>query len=388
MDDDPALSAARIAARCEPGVNRLTRQIVAEQATAIPGLAILPARLRDVEMAASIRHGLRLFLRFAQGGAAADRDLRLFRERAAQRMTEGVPLATLLSAYLLAYRSMWRTLCAAALPGEEYGLRLLGELMFQTLERVTNAVSEAYLGQAALAERGEALRAVARTLLSGQSADDVAARHGVPLEPGYRVLHLAIGPDGLSPVEVRRRLHTAQAELDRHAGEPVMTWFGPEGGHALLPLRLPPPNDRLPRHLAEADVCVHIGLSVAERREDVAAAAGQATRIAEVARAAGRPEGLYELSDVLLDYHLSAPGASGAELAGLLDVLDPSLLETLEAYFAADFDRRATARALNVHPNTVDNRLARASALLGADLRASHGILLVGTALTTRRLAG
>ncbi|NUW38437.1 helix-turn-helix domain-containing protein [Nonomuraea sp. SMC257] len=388
MDDEPALSAARIAARCEPQVNRLTRQIVAEQATAIPGLAVLPARLRDVEMAASVRHGFRLFLRFAQGGAAADRDLRVFRERAAQRMTEGVPLTTLLSAYLLAYRSMWRALCAVARPGEEYGLRLLGELMFQTLEWVTSAVSEAYLGQAALAERGEALRAVARALLAGQAADDVAARHGVTLEPGYHVLHLAISPDGASPVEVRRRLRTVQAELDRRAGEPVMTRFGPDGGHALLPLRLPPPDDRLPRRLAEAGVGVHVGLSAAARRADVPAAAGQATRIAEVARAAGRPEGLYELGGVLLDYHLSAPGASGARLAGLLDVLDSSLLETLEAYFAADFDRRATARALNVHPNTVDNRLARVSALIGADLRASHGILLVGAALTARRLGG
>lgn len=69
-------------------------------------------------------------------------------------------------------------------------------------------------------------------------------------------------------------------------------------------------------------------------------------------------------------------------------MLDSSLLETLDAYFAADFDRRATARALNVHPNTVDNRLARVSALIGADLRASRGILLVGAALTARRLGG
>nr|BFE88271.1 hypothetical protein GCM10020093_108720 [Planobispora longispora] len=336
-----------------------------------------------------------------------------------------MPLAVLLSAHLFPYRPLWRALCAQARPGEEEGLRHLGELMFQAIERAVSAVSEAYLGQAALAERGEALRAVARTLLAGQDADDVAARYGVVLEPGYRVLYLAVGPAGDAGdagdtgdtgdtgeterardadaagsagrsggsagstglvVEVRRRLHTVQAELDRHVGEPVMSWFGPEGGHALLPLRVPAPAARLARSLADGGVAAHIGTAVAERRADIPAAARRAARIAEVARGGGRPAGLYELRDVLLDYHLSAPGASGAELGGLLDALDPALLETLEAYFAADFDRRSTARALGVHPNTVDNRLSRAGALLGADLRTSGGILLVGAALAARRL--
>nr|BFE88270.1 hypothetical protein GCM10020093_108710 [Planobispora longispora] len=87
--DAGARVAARIAARCEPLVNRLTREIVAEQAAAVPAFASLPERVRDLEVAASVRHGLRLFLRGARGEPVTGRDLLLFRERAAQRMTEG-----------------------------------------------------------------------------------------------------------------------------------------------------------------------------------------------------------------------------------------------------------------------------------------------------------
>ncbi|MFF5212772.1 PucR family transcriptional regulator [Streptosporangium sp. NPDC000396] len=383
---DPVLTAALIAARCEPQINGLTRQIVAEQRSSIPDAAALPSSMLDVEMASTVRHGLRLFLRFVQGKVPSDRDMRLFRERAAQRMAEGVPLATMLGAYLIAYRAMWRALCAVTLPGEEHGLSRLGEMIFLTLEQTTTAVSEAYLQGTLRAERGEALRAVAGALLAGQEADDVAARHGVSLEPGYRVLALVL-PSSEHPVAVRRRLHAAQAALDRFAGQAVLTWFGPEGGHALLPLRLSFPAPQLARHLADGGIPIHVGVSVAERRAGIPAAARQSTRIAEIARTSGRPQSLYELRDVLLDFHLSAPGASGAELSGLLDVLDAVHIETLEAYYATDFDRRATARALNVHPNTVDNRLTRISTLLAADLRTARGIMLIGTALTARRLA-
>ncbi|MFC9228874.1 helix-turn-helix domain-containing protein [Streptomyces decoyicus] len=47
---------------------------------------------------------------------------------------------------------------------------------------------------------------------------------------------------------------------------------------------------------------------------------------------------------------------------------------------------RRTAQALRVHPNTVDNRLARAAQLTGLDPHTTHGVQLFGTDLTLRRL--
>ncbi|MFE9144968.1 helix-turn-helix domain-containing protein [Streptomyces tubercidicus] len=60
---------------------------------------------------------------------------------------------------------------------------------------------------------------------------------------------------------------------------------------------------------------------------------------------------------------------------------------SVAAFLDCDLDRRRTAQALNVHPNTVDNRLARAAQLTGLDPHTTHGVQLFGAALTLRRLA-
>ena len=118
----------------------------------------------------------------------------------------------------------------------------------------------------------------------------------------------------------------------------------------------------------------------------VPAAAEQARGIAAVA---GGP-GVYRLKDVLLDYHLARQSDATAELAALLDLLDPhpGLTESVAAFLGCDLDRRRTAQALNVHANTVDNRLARAAQLTGVDPRTTAGVQLYGAALTLRRCGG
>lgn len=403
--------AARIAARCEARVNSLTREIVAEQEAALPGLALLPDDIRELEVASTARHGLRLFLRIAQGLPASDRDMRPFRERAAQRMSDGVGLPTLLRAYSVGYRALWRVLCQETRPGEEEGLHHLGELIVSTVERTTSAVCEAYLREAELAQRGEAMRAVARLLLHAPTAsphrataqasqpataqaphragdaEAIAAQHGITLEPAYRVLAFTLQHPGAAPA-VRRRLHAVQAALDRLAEEPVLTLFDQHTGQALIPARLELGVEKLTRRLVDAAGPLHAGLVGAGALPELPATATLAARIAQVAAANGRASGVYELDDVLVEFQLSSPGPAAQALSRRLDLLEPALVATLEAFFAADFDRRATARALNVHPNTVDNRLSRISSLLGADPRTAGGILLVGAALAVRRLEG
>ncbi|MFI1157797.1 helix-turn-helix domain-containing protein [Streptomyces sioyaensis] len=62
----------------------------------------------------------------------------------------------------------------------------------------------------------------------------------------------------------------------------------------------------------------------------------------------------------------------------------PELLETLRTHLEQAQDRRATARLLTLHPNTVDNRLARISALTGLDLSTPRGAALALAALLLR----
>jgi sugar diacid utilization regulator len=121
---------------------------------------------------------------------------------------------------------------------------------------------------------------------------------------------------------------------------------------------------------------------------DIARAAAQAQDVVKLARALGRPPGGYLLRDVLLEYQLTRTSDAQSELAQLLDPLDrnPDLPLTLEVYLDHDLDRRKTAAALHVHPNTLDYRLRRIVDLTGLDPSTTRGLQLLGAALAARRL--
>ncbi|PZT71264.1 hypothetical protein DN402_04125 [Streptomyces sp. SW4] len=105
-----------------------------------------------------------------------------------------------------------------------------------------------------------------------------------------------------------------------------------------------------------------------------------------VAVACGRPPGVHELPDVLLEYHLAQPGESGSRIAALLDPVAgrPELTDTVRVHLRLARNRRATARELGVHPNTVDNRLARFHVLTGIDVATDQGAALVLAATLQR----
>jgi len=103
-----------------------------------------------------------------------------------------------------------------------------------------------------------------------------------------------------------------------------------------------------------------------------------------------RPPGLYRLSDVLLDYQLSRPGEALTALARILRPLEakPELLQTLETYLREDLDRRLTAAALHVHPNTVDYRIRRITQLIGLSPARAADLPRINAALVARRSTG
>jgi sugar diacid utilization regulator len=121
--------------------------------------------------------------------------------------------------------------------------------------------------------------------------------------------------------------------------------------------------------------------------EGVPAAVAQTADIVELVRRTDRPPGLYRLADVLLDYQLSRPSEALAGLAELLQPLAgrPELLHTLETYLARDLDRRGTAAALHVHPNTVDYRIRRIALLTGLTPTTPADARRLSAALVARR---
>ncbi|WP_433151462.1 PucR family transcriptional regulator [Actinomadura nitritigenes] len=388
--------AADLAARCEGQVNRLARELTQRRFAAIPEYADLPADMRDVEIAATARHAIRRFLRSAEGAPADEDDLRLFRERAAQRAEEGMPLANLLASYYIGAEVVWDALVAEARPDELAALPMLARLQLRGTNRVVVAVTEAYQAERAaiLDERREAVREVARALLAGEPARATADRFGIPLADAYLVLHLRFAGAGAGAaagagIAERRVLRRIRAGLEGFGEGAPLLLRDERGVHVLLPSAAAERLPELERLLSGAGTAagpVIAGAARSEGTADVPDASRRAARIAGIAEAAGRPAGVYELGDVLLDYHLTGPGDSGPAVAAVLDPLGarPELLATLRAFLDADMDRRRAAAALAVHPNTVDNRLARIARLTGADPRTTRGVLLCAAALTLR----
>ncbi|OKI07966.1 hypothetical protein A6A06_34400 [Streptomyces sp. CB02923] len=441
----PLSDAARaLALRCEPRVNELARRMSRGDFEDLPGYAELPADLKDMEVAATARHGLRLFLRRVRDPEGRHGDYGVFRERAAQRAEEGMSLQLLLRTHAMGEYALWQALRQEAGPGEAEALIELGDFLFRAQGGILGAVAETYLDERAAldAERREHRRTLARCLLDGVPHRDPAALEELGLHGPATVIAVRLGPappegagpvspeggaavppgdagplppedagplppegggalspEGAvpapreaasSPVAVRRRLRRLQTALDREFGTEVLSLMDADGGHALVPGGAGV-RDGLGERLREA--CgeeVRCAAARAERPAGVPYAARTASEVVRIAHACGRPAGLHRLDDVLLEYHLSRRDESSGPIAALLSPLDgrPELTGTLRTHLEKRQGRRATARALGLHPNTVDNRLARITELTGIDLTSPRGTALALTALLLRQEDG
>ncbi|MFF3950456.1 PucR family transcriptional regulator [Streptomyces sp. NPDC001902] len=404
VDSLPVLSdAARaLAARCEHRVNEIARSMTTRAFADLPGYAELPADVKDGELAATARHGLRIFLRRVVHGTPAERpergDFDRFRERAAQRAEEGLPLHLVLRGHLRGTAVLWRALREAARPGEEAALAELADVLIGIQEGIVGAVSETYLDEQSTlaAERREERRALVRALLDGSLPPERFPAGRLGLAGGALVLALHFPPEdaaGRPPAAAHRRSRRAQAALDRAFGTEVPALLDDTGGHAVVPGRpvLPGGDDALLAPLRRAcSPDVRLAAVTAAGPADIPGAARTATEVLRVARAGGLPPGLHRLDDVLLEYHLSRRDESSDRIAALLDPIAgrQDLVETLRTYLGSRQERRSTARQLGLHPNTVDNRLARICELTGLDLAAPHGTALALAALLLRDAAG
>ncbi|MET7517255.1 helix-turn-helix domain-containing protein [Streptomyces sp. NPDC005480] len=385
--------ARSLAARCEPRVNELARHMARESFEQLPGYAELPDDVKDLEVAATARHGVRLFLRgVSEPDLVQPGSHRLFRERAAQRAEEGMPLHLLLRAHAHGVYVLWQALRDAAGPGDEGALVELVDVLLQSHPGIVGAVAETYLDErsALEAEQRAQVRSLVRGLLDGMVPPGHVVLDQLRLEGPALVLALGLDADPAEGrVAVRRRLRRVQTALDHAFGVEVFALLEADGGRVIVPKDCPAPDDLAGRLAQAGGFEVRVAAVPAAGPEEVPASARTATEILRITRACGIPAGLHRLDDVLLEYHLSRPSATSHRIAALLDpVADrPELLETLRTHLAHQQDRRATAAVLGLHPNTVDNRLARIGEQTGIDLSAPRGTALAIAALLLRDAA-
>ncbi|MGI5171620.1 PucR family transcriptional regulator [Spirillospora sp. CA-253888] len=361
----------------------LARRMVAAFADRLPVYSELPREELAGDITRVVEDNLRAFVRVLRTGEPpCAEDLREVARSAALRAAEGVPLGAVLSAYHLGWRMGLDALVARASPADLDAVLEVVHLLSDMQQAVAAAVADAYVEEhRALHGQDQAARhELLSALLDGQEPGDAARRAGLRPAPAYAVLALAFGehPDeACTDVAARRKLRRVQAEIDHHGRDRALHALNAQGGLALLPVEDPeaalaadwPRLTGLVARLADrSGVAVHAG-AAATGAGRIAEAARLSAEVLEIVRITGRAPGAYRVTDVLLDFQLSRPGAARAHLAGLLARLDgrPVLLETLRAYVAGGFSRRRTATLLHVHPNTVDYRLRRVAVLTGLD---------------------
>lgn len=396
--------ARALALRCEARANSLARKLSREVFDGIPGYAELPAEVKDLEIAATVRHGVRLFLRGAVSPPAAPDAYRLFQERAARRAEEGVPLHLLLRTYALGVHGLWQVIREEAGPHESGAVAELVDLLLRAQTEVVGLVTERYLEEreALASERAADGTRLAHRLLDGGLGPEDVRQADIDLDGPFLVLALGPGPaaPGGGPVGHRRRLRGLRTALGRTAGvgASVLLAGEPEGGD-LAGRAVLPGCEEVPPGLAVLlsegyGGPLYVAAAPARDAAGVPEAGRTTEEIVRIARTGGLPVGrVHRLEDVLLEFHLSRTGPGSDSIAGLLDPVGhrPELLATLRSHLELGLDRRATATALGVHPNTVDKRLARLTDLTGLDLSSPRGTALALAAQLlreTRRAVG
>lgn len=93
---------------------------------------------------------------------------------------------------------------------------------------------------------------------------------------------------------------------------------------------------------------------------------------------------IHRYSDIVLDDAVAASHNAARYFDAMVERLaqEPNLLETARAYFAHRQHRKATAGALEIHPNTLDYRLQRIETLTGLALGEAASVAKLHTALS------
>lgn len=430
----PASAPVRgLARRCERLVDGFVQRMTAEWAAHLPEYPTL----RGADVADAARLAVLTFLRRVQGATPTHDARAQFRRRAAHRAEEGMPLPILLRSYTIASRVLFEEFCRTAQPEEAVALPELARLLFATQDEAIDEVARAYQEELVLlgSARRDRRRELVRDLVAGVTPESPAALDEFGLAKGATVLALRLGSGGAEsgPVEsgtvgsgtvqfgavgsgavefgavaaestetaepsTHRRLHRLHEAIDEHFNGPIPAHLEETGGHVLVPrtggespaaAMSPRISDALTRRLTQVwGGEIRIAVAVAERPDRIGASARTADEILRLVCALGRAPGIYTLEDVLLEYHLTRHDESADRLGTLLDPLAerPDLLDTVRVFLEEAYDRRRTAQRLGLHPNTVDNRLARVTDLTGLNPATPRGVALLMTALALRDL--
>ncbi|MGA9870504.1 MAG: helix-turn-helix domain-containing protein [Rhodococcus sp. (in: high G+C Gram-positive bacteria)] len=267
-------------------------------------------------------------------------------------------------------------------------------LMMKTAELVGNAVSSAYLEQCRsdVASTGERLARLVDMLVSDDpEARVVAERNGIDVALDYHVLLVRFVPaacdQGRTPMSMDTAALAAAPGIS--ASSPLLVSLTVHGGTVLVPCAGSRSVDDIVDRLSALYGVDVLAATAVARPGDMNAAANHCRELVELARALDKKPRLYRTGDLALEYQLSRPGPGRSRLRAVLAPLVgyPELLHTLKTFVESEANRRASAKSLFVHPNTVDYRLKKIEQLTGVDPLSSAGLMSLHAALVVDCLA-
>jgi transcriptional regulator with XRE-family HTH domain len=371
---DTYARAAAIVARIPQGVKG--EEMAVEVQSRIPAFK----HLSEESRAEVVRGIQRTLSRWRGIGPAAvmppDSSFDRLRKWTRARAAEGLRLEDLLRLIGLVHQLSWQLLCDHARSDESDVLRDLAGPVAEYADRISAAVTEAYLAERELLVSEEERRT--RGLLDRLSVDsplrtadrELADRLGIPLLSAYSPFVIAM-PRGPSD------RHAALAAHLRRAGWTLAV----TQSDRVVGLAWKPPD------LPDLGVGPAVLLAIGEPtpRGELAAAREELDALVEHGRRMGL-HGRLKAEDYLLETLL---GGSPRLAARLKDrVLVPlsendhgELAQTLQTFLRCRFDRTATSAALHVHRNTLANRLRRIEEITGLDLRNPRDLACVYMAI-------
>ncbi|MFF5175657.1 PucR family transcriptional regulator [Micromonospora sp. NPDC000089] len=343
--------------------------------------AAVPAEFRTATLDATRAMLVHQLTLAADGAPWTPGDLDMVARQYDMSARLGIPIKIVDQSVRTSVSASLRTFWACAGDDATEDMLALTSWVHRNFESVRRTGAEAYCRR--LAQDGD--RATARTLLAealicGRDPRPLAVPARFTLPPAFGVAVILPGGGRGDP------------------GEPgILSLATPDGDVLLVSARGADPDERVRvGALVEAFVAgwigpgagARIGMAWAVGPAEVPRARQEATRVARLAGAAGRPGRVHHSGDVLVEAALARDPDGLDQLAAALDPLDrhPHLLTTLETFVAADFDRTRSAGALFLHRRTLQLRLSRIAELTGHSPTSARGILTLHAALSARRL--
>lgn len=335
-----------------------------------------------VALLAHCSHHVDAFLAAARTGQVPTGAAVGFVQQAGERgARDGVELEVLLRGYRANATTLTHWIGEQASGTTAEGLRAalaVTRMVMEYTDRVSSALAEAFLRESnrLLAEAGSLQRDLLEDLLAGRSGAAMETRaRAAGLGPGaaLQVAVAAAGDLGRAADAVDHQLRMAHVRGLRVARHDELVIVAP----AEASLR-----QLLGRAAAREPLAAGISLPLHALAE-VPRAHSEARRALALAPA----HSVLRLADLTLFEYLLAGADDTARRLGPsgVDQLDHPLRETVLVYAACDCNVGATARRLQLHPNTVHYRLSRVERVTGRDVRRFPDVVDLVAALRVRR---